>query len=241
MIRIHASVLISALDSHAADLVFPAVTKTLSDLGLTYLDLYLMHWPVSFPKSSTASSEPFIEFVSTYLAMEGLVRLGLVRHIGICNFSPAQLQTLLGLTTVRPAVHQMELHPYLQQVPWLQAHTEIGIVVTAYSPLGNTNPTYRDDNSTIPTLLEHPNVLSVAASIGCTPAQVVLKWGQLRGTIVIPKSVHADRIKENLASKDCDLSEQDAAIISGIADDVVQRFNNPGKNWGVELFNGLDA
>jgi alcohol dehydrogenase (NADP+) len=182
--------------------------------------------------------------------MEKLLPTNKARHIGICNFSPRQLYSLIKNSTVRPAVHQMELHPYLQQTWWIKQHQAHGIALTAYSPLGDTNPTYHKDQDfglndehprDAPRLLENPVLKSIAETRNCTVAQVALSWGLDRGVAVIPKSSHVQRIKENLASPQCELSLIDKVQIKAVGVKYLQRFNNPGKGWGVELFDGLDG
>ncbi|KEQ97029.1 hypothetical protein AUEXF2481DRAFT_38430 [Aureobasidium subglaciale EXF-2481] len=116
-------------DHHDPSKVEAAIDKTLSNLKLDYLNLYLMHWPASTHKGYE------IQFLHTWKAMIKLVQSGKARRIGISNFSPDQLDTLLNHTTHLPYAHQMELHPYLPQDDWIQYHTMRGIQVTAYSPL----------------------------------------------------------------------------------------------------------
>ena len=167
-----------------------------------------------------------------------------VRHVGVSNFSPSQLQSLLKATPNDvPYAHQMEMHPYLPQSEFLKWHTDHGIHVTAYSPFGNTNPTYgssRKDNAAeaVTPLLDSALLKQVAAKSDCTPAQVALKWGMQRGSSVIPKSSHSDRIVENFDSTKCDLSEADATRLA--TEFPVKRFNNPSKGWGVPLYDGLE-
>lgn len=166
------------------------------------------------------------------------------RRVGISNFSPSQLQAILDAVPHRlPYAHQMEMHPYLPQEDFLQLHTKHQIHVTAYSPLGSTNPTYgssRKDKSAaaVPPLLKSPLLREIAANVGCTPAQAALAWGMIRGTSVIPKSVHRDRMEENFAAPTCKLAESDVRRLE--VDLPVKRFNNPSKNWGVSLFDGLE-
>jgi len=183
--------------------------------------------------------------------MEKLLKLGTVRHIGVSNFSPHQIHQLVKRSKVKPAVHQMELHPYLQQSKWVEFHQQHNIMVTAYSPLGNSNPTYHkedhflastasnDDNP--PPLLENHIMNAIAIKRGCSAAQVALAWGMSRGVSVIPKSSHIDRIAENLGSQDCALSLVDLKAIRAIEDTWVKRFNNPSRGWGVDLFEGLEG
>lgn len=162
-----------------------------------------------------------------------------VHNIGVSNFSPAQLETIIRETGVKPSVHQMELHPYLPQSAWLASHKALGISVTAYSPLGNSNPTY-DDEHNPPALLKNKAVVSIADDLGCTAAQVVLAWGLNRGTSLIPKSSHPAYIEENFASRKCQLRRQDLVRIRLMGRKYLKRFNDPSESWGVRLFEGLD-
>lgn len=218
--------------SHAPDRVEQGLEKTLSDLGLDYLDLYLMHWPVG---KGPDDKKYHYDYLETWQAMQIFLVSGRVRNIGISNFSPAQLKDLIKNGDIKPAVHQMELHPYLIQEEWVKAHKAHGIAVTAYSPLGNMNPTY---GPKAPLLLE-PRIIAIGKKRKCTPAQVVLAWGMSHGVSVIPKSKHEKYIKENIESVDCELKKDDIAQINKLGD-TPERFNNPSKSWGVRLFEGLD-
>lgn len=171
--------------------------------------------------------------------MESLVSKGKTLRIGVCNFDPSQLSSLLERATIKPAIHQLELHPYLQQKQFLHWHHNFGIAVTAYSPLANLNPIY-DSPDAPPSLLELPEITKIAKKRGCTNAQVALKWGMQRGTSVIPKSQHADRIMENFEAQDCALEEEDGAVIEEVGERYLKRFNDPSKGWGVQLYKGLD-
>lgn len=173
--------------------------------------------------------------------METLVSTGLVRHIGVSNFSPAQLRELLASSTTKPYAHQMELHPYLPQSAWLQYHHSQGIRVTAYSPLGNSNPTYhrKDGRHAAAPLLKLPVLQEIADARGCTPATVALAWGMSRGVSVIPKSQHAERIEENFGAGECVLEFEDIRALQRIGMANLTRFNNPSESWGVELYEGL--
>ena len=174
--------------------------------------------------------------------MEQLLETGKVRHIGVSNFSPNQLRNLIRNSKTTPAVHQFETHPYLQQHDWIQWQQNLGIDVTAYSPLANLNPVYsgRDDDNTPPSLLENGIINGIAQARGCTPAQVALKWGTIRRTSVIPKSSHADWIREDAHSLECELEFEDFHQITEIEREHLKRYSNPGRNWGVELYDGLD-
>jgi diketogulonate reductase-like aldo/keto reductase len=184
--------------------------------------------------------------------MEKLLKRDTVRYIGVSNFSPHQLDTLVRHSKTKPAVHQFELHPYLQQTPWVEFHQAHGIDVTAYSPLAGTNPIYHslfadlsswlsNLDKTPPPLLENKVINAIAEKRGCTAAQVALAWGMARGTAVIPKSSHVSRIQENFWAQTCPLSVADMARIARIQERWVKRFNNPSKGWGVRLFDGLDG
>lgn len=181
--------------------------------------------------------------MQTWLAMEKLLDTGKVRHIGVSNFSPHQLHQLLDQTTIKPAVHQLELHPYLPQVDFVQWHKDNGIDVTAYSPLANLNPIYGSpgkSKDTPPSLLVNEDITEIAKERGCTNAQVALAWGMGRGYSVIPKSQHADYIKENFGSAKCKLEEEDYNTIEKLGKKYLKRFNNPSDGWGVPLYQGLE-
>ncbi|KAF2718219.1 Aldo/keto reductase [Polychaeton citri CBS 116435] len=211
-----------------------ALNKTLADLGVGYLDLYHMHWPVTETKEGSHE----IEYLETWESMVTLLSTGWVRHIGVSNFSPAQLKDLLDHGSVRPAVHQMEMHPYLQQSQFLAMHRKLGIHVTAYSPLAGTNPTYKPGEP--PALLsENKHVREIAEKRGCTTAQVVLYWGLARQTSVIPKSQRADHILENLATPKCHLKTEDLKQLDRLGE-FHHRYNNPSNGWGVQLYEGLE-
>ena len=166
---------------------------------------------------------------------------GKVRHIGVSNFSPAQMSRLISHSNTVPFAHQMELHPYLQQSAWVQWHQAHGIHVTAYSPLANSNPTYGDPSkSRLPALLENKAMKKIAEERNCTPATAALAWGMSRGTSVIPKSQHADRISENFGARTCDLDYESFKTLESIGARYLHRFNNPSKSWGVDLYEGLD-
>ncbi|KAF2841581.1 Aldo/keto reductase [Patellaria atrata CBS 101060] len=228
-------------DHHAVGKVEEGLNQTLKDLGLDYLDLYLMHWPVG---NAPITGKLRFDYIETWHAMEKLLDTGKVRNIGVSNFSRGQLHRLIKSSKVKPAVHQMELHPYLHQEKWIRMHQAHGIAVTAYSPLGNMNPTYHDDDSddteSPPLLLKNPVILNIARKRSCTAAQVALAWGMSRGTSVIPKSSHEDHIRENIGATECHLQKEDFREIVEVGRKWSTRFNNPGEGWGVHLFEGLE-
>ncbi|WP_234364406.1 aldo/keto reductase [Lunatibacter salilacus] len=207
-------------DSHAPADVLPALQLTLRNLQLEYLDLYLVHWPVSLKKGVDfpTKKENFISYTdspltSTWTAMEQLVGQGLTRHIGVSNFNTSKLAEILAVAKIRPEVNQVELHPFLQQETLTSFCEKNRIFLTAYGPLGAA---YRVANEEVnhPILLENTTIRRIADKHKSTPAQIVLAWGMLGGIAVIPKSVNHQRIRENLESIHVALDEEDMEQIS---------------------------
>lgn len=204
-------------NAHAPEDVAPALERTLADLQLEHLDLYLIHWPVAFrpgvlmPEGADdLVSLETLPIAATWAEMEAAVDAGLCRHIGVSNFGMATLYSLLGQARIRPAMNQVELHPYLQQkglFAFCEAH---GVHMTGYSPLGTPGLA-----SGTP-LLEDPRITAIASRRGLTPAQVVLGWALQRGTAVIPKSVSPARLAENLAAAEVELAAEDMEMIDGL-------------------------
>ncbi len=208
---------------HAPDAVLPAIEKTLSRLRLERLDLYLMHWPVAlrqgvvFPQKTDdfiALSELPLE--ATWTAMAGLRERGLTRQIGVSNFSAAKTRRLADATGVLPAVNQVEMHPYLAQNELLATSREMGVVLTAYSPLGTPDSNEMFKRGDPFKLLDDTVIAGLAAAHGASPAQVMLAWAVQRGTSVIPKSSNPGRIAENLAAADLTLTDSDMAAIGAL-------------------------
>ncbi|KAK3332643.1 aldo/keto reductase [Cercophora scortea] len=231
---------------HRTDDATRAIMKSISDLGVDYLDLYLMHWPVAFvPGSKDNELDTKTSLVDTWRAMENLVRANLTRYIGISNFAHHEVETILEACIICPYAHEFETHPYLQQQAFVDYHRGMGMKVIAYSPLANTNPTYdgraqqhqkRRDH--LPPLLEDPFWKKLAKLKNATVAQTAIAWGLQRGTIVIPKSVHEKHLDENRRAGEIRFSEEEMRSISG--QDRKTRMNNPGAAWGVDLFSDLD-
>jgi len=210
-----------------------AIEKTLKDLKLAYLDLYLMHWPVAFKDGSTVDTRrPITE---TWKDMEALVKSNKTRYIGISNFAPADVDAILAVCEICPYAHELETHPYLQQQEYVDWHTAQGMRVIAYSPLANLNPHY---DSGLPSILDDPFWEQMAEKKNATIPQAVLAWGLQRGTVVIPKSVHEEYIRENLGALSIVYAEEEMMQIA--TQDRKVRMNNPGRDWGVDLFDGLD-
>jgi alcohol dehydrogenase (NADP+) len=200
-------------NSHGRENVEPALRRTLKDLGLAWLDLYLIHWPVpirpgvAFPESAEDLLPPEqLPLRDTWAGMEAALEAGLTRHIGVSNFSSRKLLELIASCRHRPELNQVELHPLLQQPELLEVCAREGVAVTAYSPLGSQDrPAFIKDPDA-PVLLDHPLIAAIAAEHGCSPAQVLLAWHLQRGISTIPKSVSPARLRENLAAAEVELS-----------------------------------
>ncbi|MEL7298580.1 MAG: aldo/keto reductase [Pseudomonadota bacterium] len=220
-----------------------ACERTLSDLGLDYLDLYLIHFPIAleyvpFDERYPAewfrdpdASEPEMKLAKvplyeTWHAMEALVEAGLVRQIGVCNYNSALLHDLMTYASIKPAMLQVESHPFLTQEKLLRTAAQYDIAVTAFSPLGALSYVQLDMASASDTVLDAPAVVAAAERVSRTPAQVVLRWGIQRGTAVIPKTSRKERLVENLALFDFELTNEEMATISALNRN--RRFNDPG-------------
>ncbi|MGY5847536.1 aldo/keto reductase [Salegentibacter sp. HM20] len=203
-------------DSHKKEDVIPALKQSLKDLQLDYLDLYLMHWPVAF-KKGVGFPEKDEDYLSleevplseTWEAMLEAKKLGLVKHIGVSNFSSKKLKQLMSEVAEKPEMNQVELHPYLQQKDLLDFCKKEGIHLTAYSPLGSGDRAEEMKAKNEPSLLENETIKEIAENHNVSAGQVLINWSVERGTAVIPKSTNENRIKENLNSADFNLSEDD--------------------------------
>ncbi|GHJ41449.1 oxidoreductase [Streptomyces sp. TS71-3] len=180
---------------HGYDSTLRAFDASLERLGLDYVDLYLIHWPL--PSRD--------KYVDTYKAFEKLHAEGRAKSIGVSNFLPEHLQRLLDETSVIPVVNQIELHPQFQQQESREFHAEQGISTEAWSPLGQGKG-----------LLDLPALATIGQKHGRTPAQVVLRWHVQVGNIVIPKSVTPSRIRENIDVFSFELDTEDMAAISAL-------------------------
>ncbi len=228
---------------HHPQHVRPALERTLRDLQVDQLDLYLIHFPITLkhvpieqryppgwfydpnaakPKMETDS----VPIAETWRAMEEIYNAGLARHIGISNFGCSLIRDLLSTATVRPTVLQVESHPYLTQEKLLRYCQQEQIAYTAFSPLGAGSYIPLGMATESESVLNQPLVQAIAAAHSKTPAQVVLRWGVQRGTAVIPKTSRPERLIENLAIFDFELTSQEMQSIASL--DRNQRFNDPG-------------
>jgi len=179
---------------HARDDALAAFDRTLADLDIEYVDLFLIHWPL--PTIS--------DYVETWKALEEMGRSGRTRAVGVSNFTRAHLERVLGETGTVPAVNQIEVHPYLAQDEVRAFGTAHGITTEAYSPIAQGK------------VLDDPVITAIAERVERSPAQVTLRWHVQRGDIVFPKSVTRARIEENSRLFDFELSPDDMAAITAL-------------------------
>lgn len=168
-----------------------AIQTSLDNLGLDYLDLYLIHQPLK-------------DYVGAYRAMEEAYKEGKLKAIGVCNFYPARLADLCETVEVMPAVNQVELHPFFQQENALAVMKEYGVVPEAWGPFAEGNHG----------IFTHPVLTKIGDKYGKSVAQVALRWNVQRGVVVIPKSVHKDRMEQNMNIWDFNLTDEDMAEIA---------------------------
>ncbi len=232
-------------NAHKKEDAKPAIEKTLKDLKLDYLDLYLVHWPVAF-KAGVGFPENENDYLSlteasleeTWKVMQDLQADGLSKHIGVSNFNEKKIQKLIDLGGQKPENNQIELHPYLQQQDLVDYCHRNDIHITAYSPLGSMDrPTaMKRENEPIP--LENEVIKSVAQSHDASPAQILIAWALQRNTSVIPKSTNPKRLEENFAAQKITLTPNEMELIKG--QDKAERivdgsfFHSPSKGYSMQ-------
>ncbi|XP_061177921.1 1,5-anhydro-D-fructose reductase-like [Saccostrea echinata] len=198
---------------HRPDLVRTSLKKSMEDLGLQYLDLYLIHWPIALreggefipkdEKGNVLFSD--VDYVDTWKAMEDCVDEGLVKYIGLSNFNSEQIQRILDVARIKPVMNQVECHIYLSQEKLIEFCKARGITVTAYSPFASPG------HKSIPytPCLQEPVIVDIAKSKQKTPSQIILRFLLQRGLVVIPKSVSPGRIVENFQVFDFELTDEE--------------------------------
>eukprot|EP00565_Helicotheca_tamesis_P006976 CAMPEP_0185730186 /NCGR_PEP_ID=MMETSP1171-20130828/8789_1 /TAXON_ID=374046 /ORGANISM="Helicotheca tamensis, Strain CCMP826" /LENGTH=317 /DNA_ID=CAMNT_0028399187 /DNA_START=88 /DNA_END=1041 /DNA_ORIENTATION=- len=235
---------------HKREHVEPALRKTLSDLRVDYLDLFLIHWPVAFhpvpidfsmrgwaDESADDSDggkniDPSVTVKETWTAMEDLVEKGLVRNIGVSNFPVALLHELMAGGKIKPAVNQVEIHPYLQQQKLIDYCKARGVHVQAYSPMGTSG--YKEPDE--PSVLNDPVLSEIAKKRGISVAQLCLAWSMQRGCSVVAKSASPKRQEENIMvekgwpDQQSQLSGEEMKRIAEL--DRGYRFFRPEDWWG---------
>ncbi len=180
---------------HQPDDALKAFDTSLETLGLDYLDLFLIHWPL--PGID-------VDFVDTWKALEEIYASGRAKAIGVSNFQPSHLRRVVQEGTVVPAVNQIEVHPFLTQDEARAANAENGVATEAWSPLAQG------------LVVDSPVIAGIAKAYDKSPAQVALRWTIQRGDIVFPKSVTAARIRENFEIFDFELSDSDMGVITAL-------------------------
>jgi diketogulonate reductase-like aldo/keto reductase len=230
--------------NHEAKRVREACLHTLENLGVTYVDMYLVHWPLAWeytnvecdPLVPTDESGRVLMSTSgcsiheTWRAMEALVDDGLAKSIGVSNFSSVQLADLMTYARILPAVNQVECHPMLQQHNLREMCAHNNICVISYAPLGRPGNLSEND----PVLMQHETVVQIAKARGISAAQVLLQWQMLHGLATVPKSTNVSHMRDNLNCMDQRISVDEVAALDRIGE--VHRFCN--KRWcaGVNVF-----
>jgi aldehyde reductase len=218
-------------NAHRPDCVLPAIKRTLADLELEYVDLYLVHWPMGLQPGETlipldADGKPILDnetdLADTWKAMEELVKLGLAKSIGVSNFNKRQIENILKIATIPPANNQIEMHPYFTQRKLVDYCHSKGITVTAYSPFGcPTHPMFPGAKC-----LEEPKILEVGKKYGQGANHVIIRWLIQRGVIAIPKSVTKSRIIDNFNVFDFTLTEDDIKDVESLDKGPKGRINS---------------
>eukprot|EP00049_Salpingoeca_infusionum_P015980 m.318083 g.318083 ORF g.318083 m.318083 type:complete len:336 (+) comp15989_c0_seq15:100-1107(+) len=232
---------------HKKENVQPACEKTLSDLGLAYVDLYLVHFPISlkfvpfetrYPPEwiydpSAAEPKMIVDPVpmsETWSAMESLVDQGLAKSIGVSNFSTSLLADLLSYARIKPAVNQVEIHPYLTQENLVRFCKMNDVAITSYSPLGAGSYVSINGATEDETIFKDATMASIAEAHKKSIAQVALRWAVQQGFTTVPKSSQVERIKQNIDVFDFELTEDEMKAIAGLNRN--RRFNDPAAYCG---------
>ncbi len=214
-------------DQH--DNVIEACKKSMADLQLDYLDLYLVHWP--FPnfhakgvsvESRDPNAKPYIHenFMATWSKMEELVEMGLVKNIGTSNVTKAKMELILKDCKIKPVINEMEIHPHFQQPELFDYMMANGIQPIGFCPIGSPNRPERDKTETDTVPIEDPTICAIAKAHGVHPAVICLKWAVQRGEIIIPFSVKPEKFMANL----------ECAVVDPLTDDEMAQMKAIDKN-----------
>jgi len=213
-------------DKHDEAHVIPAFRQSLDDLQLDHLDLYLIHWPFPNwhpPHADVTSRSPnargFIldEYVKVWRQLEKLVELGLTRHIGVSNMTIPKFEAFLPAAEIKPAAHEMELHPHFQQPELFQYTLDHGMLPIGYCPLGSPGRPERDRTPEDTVDMEDPVIVAIANRLGVHPAAVCLKWAVRHGQVPIPMSANRRNILVNIRAVTGEpLTDEDMAALAGI-------------------------
>ncbi|KAJ8624655.1 hypothetical protein MRB53_033185 [Persea americana] len=224
--------------------VLEACKDSLNKLQLEYLDLYLVHFPIATKHTGVGTTDSALDddgvldidttisLETTWRAMEDLVSKGLVRSIGISNYDIFLTRDCLAYSKVKPAVNQIETHPYFQREPLVKFCQKHGICVTAHTPIGGAAANTEWFGSV--SCLDDPVLKGLAKKYNKSVAQIVLRWGIQRNTVIIPKTSKIERLKENFQVFDFELSKEDMDLIKSV--DRNQRTNQPARFWGIDLY-----
>ncbi|CAK9807892.1 Aldo-keto reductase family 1 member B1 [Anthophora quadrimaculata] len=206
---------------HSRENVVPACKRSVENFGLGYVDLYLIHWPISYTKTAKGlwpvdeKGNPLYgddDYVDTWRGMEECVKLGLTKSIGLSNFNSQQIDRILSVATIKPVMNQIECHPNLNQKKLIDFCAKRGIAITAYSPFGSPRRSWIKPTDPKVTI-DAPEIVTIAKKYGKTSAQVVLRYLIDIGTIPIPKSSSKDRIKQNIDVFDFKLTPEEITSI----------------------------
>ncbi|KAK1122832.1 hypothetical protein K0M31_009274 [Melipona bicolor] len=204
---------------HKESSVVPTCKKSLENLGLSYVDLYLVHWPFAFQEGGDLLPRKEngdllmsdTDYLETWKGMEECARLGLTRSIGISNFNQDQITRLLSVAEIKPVNNQVEVNVNVNQKPLIEFCKKHNITITGYSPLGQPG-----NKAGIPTGLDNPVVIELSKKYNKTPAQIILRYVLQQGVAIIPKTVTPSRLKENMNIFDFSLTNEEMASIDKI-------------------------
>lgn len=207
---------------HKPDLVESALKETLNNLGVDYVNLYLIHWPLGYKEGGAVFPTDEqgklvfsdVDYVDTWKALEAVSRKGLTKSIGLSNFNKRQIERVLEIATIKPANLQIECHPYLNQRKLIDFCKSKDISVTGYSPLGSPDRPWAKPED--PQLLSDPKLITLAEAHKKTTAQILLRYQVQRGVITIPKSVTRTRIAQNFDIWDFQLTPKDMQYLDSL-------------------------